>query len=55
MNFDFENGCENDFKNYNENHAADPGLGFHPKSILKPYGRATTIPLAWELTKIACK
>ena len=29
--------------------AADPEIRFLTKSILKPYGRATAIPPAWEL------
>ena len=32
-----------------KNHEADPEIGFLTKSISKPYGRATTMPLAWEL------
>ena len=32
-----------------KNCAADPGIGFLTKSILKPYGRATAMPIAWEL------
>ena len=31
-----------------KNRAADPEIGFLTKSILKPYGRAETIPTAWE-------
>ena len=38
-----------------KNHAADPEIGFLTKSILKPYGCATTVPPAWELSKIARK
>ena len=34
-----------------KNHAADPEIGFLTKSISKPYGRATAIPTAWELTR----
>ena len=30
-------------------HAADLGIGFLTKSILKLYGRATAMPPAWEL------
>ena len=40
MNFDFKNGCENEFKDNKKNHAADPEIGFLTKSIFKPYGRA---------------
>ena len=32
-----------------KNHATDPEIGFLTKSILKPYGRATAMPPAWEL------
>ena len=34
-----------------KNHAADPGIGFLIKSILKPYGCAASIPTAWELNE----
>ena len=50
MNVDFQNGCKNEFKD--KNHAADPEIGFLTKSISKPYGRATAIPPAWELTSV---
>ena len=33
-----------------KNHAADPEIGFHTKSISKPNGRATAMPTAWELS-----
>ena len=33
-----------------KNHEADPEKGFLTKSISKPYGHATAIPPAWELT-----
>ena len=36
-----------------KNHAADPEIGFLTKSISKPYGRATAMPPALELTKSA--
>ena len=29
--------------------AADPEIGFLTKSISKPYGRATAMPIAWGL------
>ena len=32
-----------------ENHEAYPEIWFLTKSILKPYGRATAMPPAWEL------
>ena len=32
-----------------KNHAADSEIGFLTKSILKPYGRATALPTAWEI------
>ena len=34
--------------------AADPEIGFLTKSILKPYGRATAMPTAWELKRPNC-
>ena len=30
--------------------AADPEIGFLTKSISKPYGHATAMPTAWELS-----
>ena len=33
-----------------KNHAADAEIGFLTKLISKPYGRATAMPTAWELT-----
>ena len=50
-----KNGCKNEFKDNNENHAADPEIGSLGKSILKSNGRATTRPPAWKLRKIARK
>ena len=32
-----------------KNLVADPDIGFLTKLILKPYGRATAMPTAWEL------
>ena len=32
-----------------KNHAANPEIGFLTKSILKPYGSAATMPIAWEI------
>ena len=32
-----------------KNHAADQEIKFLTKSISKPHGRATVMPLAWEL------
>ena len=34
-----------------KNHAADPEIRFVTKSILKPYGRATAMPPARELSR----
>ena len=33
-----------------KNHAAVPEIEFLTKSISKPYGHATAMPPAWELT-----
>ena len=49
MNFDFKYGCKNEFMDNNKDHEADPEIGFHTKSISKPFGRATAMPTAWEL------
>ena len=40
-----------------KNNEADPEIGFVTKSILKPYGRATAMPTAWEINLIlpCCK
>ena len=40
------------FRITTKNHAADPEIGFLTKPISKPYGRATAIPPAWELTSV---
>ena len=48
INFDFKNGCQKDFKDNNENHAADREIGFLGKLISKPYGHATAMATAWE-------
>ena len=34
-----------------KNHAADPEVGYPPKSNLRPYSRAAAMPTAWELRK----
>ena len=36
-----------------KNHVADPEIGLLTISISKPYGHATPMPPAWELTKSA--
>ena len=45
-------GAKMNFKIITKNHAADPEIGFLTKSISKPYGRATAIPPALELTSV---
>ena len=35
-----------------KNHAADSKMRFLTKSILKPYGRVTAMPPAWELRRL---
>ena len=40
------------FRIITKNRAADLEKGFLTKPILKPYGRATTMPTAWELIQI---
>ena len=37
------------FRITTKNHTADPEIEFLAKSSLKPYGRATAMPPAWEL------
>ena len=44
MNFDLKNGCKNEFKDDNENHAADSKIGSpQKKSILEPMGLTSPI------------
>ena len=38
------------FRIITKHHAADPEIAFVTKSISKPYGRATVMPTAWELS-----
>ena len=49
MIFGFKNGCKNEFKDNNENHAADLGIGFLAKLISKSNDCATAMPTVWEL------
>ena len=49
MNFDFKNGCKNEYKDITKNRTADSEIGFLTKSISKAYGRATAMPPAREL------
>ena len=42
-------GVKMNLKIITKNHAADPAIGFLTKSISKPCGRATAMPIAWEL------
>ena len=53
MNFDFENtvAVKMNLRIITKNYAADPDIGLLTKSISKPYGRATAIPIVWELAK----
>ena len=48
MNFDIKKAVKVNLR-INEN-PADPEKGFLTKSISKPYGRATAMPAAWELS-----
>ena len=49
INFDFKNGCENEFKDYTGKSSTDPDIEFLTKSIPKPYGCAAAMPTGWEL------
>ena len=49
MNFYFKNGVKINLRIITKNHAEYPEIGFFIKSISKQYGRATTMPPAWEL------
>ena len=39
MDFDFKNGCKEEFQDDNENHTADSEKGFLAKLTLESYGR----------------
>ena len=43
---------EMNFRVIKKNHAADLEIRFLTKSILKPFGRTTVMPTAWELKMI---
>ena len=51
MNFDFKNGGKMNLSITTKNHGTDPKIELLTKSISKPFGRATTMPQAWELTQ----
>ena len=46
-----EIGVKSNLRIITKNHEADPEIGFLTKSTSKPYGRATAMPTAGELTK----
>ena len=48
--FNFKNGCKNEFKDNNEKSDSWSRNRVLTKSISKPYGCATAMPSAWELT-----
>ena len=50
MNFDSKMDIKINLRIITKNHAADPEKEFLTKSISKPYGRATAMPRAWELS-----
>ena len=52
MNFDWKNGCKNEFKDNNEKSWSWSRNKILTKSISKLYGRATAMPPAWELTSL---
>ena len=52
MNFDFKNGGKMNLRIIKKNHGTDPKIELLTKSISKPFGRATTMPPAWELTHL---
>ena len=49
MNFDLKMAVKMNLRIIMNNHPADPEKGFLPKSISKPYNRATAMSTAWEL------
>ena len=50
INFELKMGVKMNLRLITKNYGADQEIGFLTKSILKPYGRATAMPPAWELT-----
>ena len=52
MNFDFKNGGKMNLRITTKNHGTDPKIELLTKSISKPFGSATTMPPAWELTHL---
>ena len=50
MNFDLKIALKMNLRRIPKNHEAEE-KGFPTKSISKPYGCATAMPTAWELTK----
>ena len=54
IDFDFKNGCKNEFKDNNENHEAD-SIGFLTKSIWKPWDSTKAMPTAGEFNYIGKK
>ena len=51
MNFDSKIAVKMNSWIITKNHATDPEIRFLKKSISKPFGRATAMPTAWELTQ----
>ena len=49
MNFDFRNGCENEFKDNYEKSCIGSRKRILTKSILKVFGRAKAMPTRWEV------
>ena len=45
-------GVKMNFRIIMKNQSADPEIAFLTNWISKPYGRATTMPPAWELIKV---
>ena len=45
-------GVKRNLRIITKKHAPDPEIRFVIKLILKPYGRTTAMPPAWELTRV---
>ena len=52
MNFDFKNGCKNEFSDTNENLAADSKIGSPLKIDFRADWTHESDPTAWKLSEI---
>ena len=50
VNFDFKNGCKNEFENNNKNQEADSKIGARLKIDFRADWTHESIPTPWELS-----